>query len=108
MRMIVTGAALVLLAACGDGDAGGANEAAVSTGNEAVSEATANAANALADPARAGEVAECKQDVGNELPAGTDLDAFCDCAVTGMQGGTGERQAMEACAAQMGIQPEGN
>ena len=104
MRMILAGAALALLAACG-GDASetAADNATVAAGNAA----TANAAEALADPARAGEVAECKQDVATELPAGTDLDAFCDCAVTGMQGGTGERQAMEACAAQMGINTEG-
>ena len=107
MRMILAGAALALLAACGEGTSEKAADNAAAAGNAALSDASANAADALADPARAGEVAECKQDVATELPAGTDLDAFCDCAVTGMQGGTGERQAMEACAAQMGINTEG-
>ena len=46
------------------------------------------------------------QDVQNELPAGTDVNAFCNCAVDGMaQNGGRERPAMEQCATQMGIQP---
>jgi hypothetical protein len=55
---------------------------------------------------RAHDVQECANDVANELPAGTDVNAFCNCAVDGMaQNGGNERPAMEACATQMGIQP---
>jgi hypothetical protein len=54
------------------------------------------------------EVQECVQDVQSELPAGTDVNAFCNCAVDGMAANGGrERPAMEQCAAQMGIQPRG-
>ena len=51
-------------------------------------------------------VQECIQDVQTELPTGTDVNAFCECAVAGMaQNGGRERPAMEQCATQMGIQP---
>lgn len=116
MRAIVMGLSVLALAACGDAATTDHNAAtaanATETGANAMTPATENgsasAANALADPRRAGEIQECKDDVTNELPAGTDMDAFCGCAVDGMQGGRGERAAMEACAAQMGIPPQGN
>lgn len=104
MRMMLA-APLLLLAACG----GGASDTnAVGATNEASNAAdTANAA-APADPLaaarRADMIRECSDDVRTEVPEGTDLNAFCGCAVDRMDGETGEREAMEACAAQMGIE----
>lgn len=109
-------ASLCLLAGCNRG--GAANNSA----NAAVPAADA-AANAPVEsaappaqtpvPATGGgardpsSVQECVQDVQNELPPGTDVNAFCNCAVAGMaQNGGRERPAMEQCAAQMGIQPQ--
>ena len=56
----------------------------------------ANASNAQApaapaDPQRENEMRECADDVRTELPAGSDLNAFCGCAVDKMQ--TGLRRA---------------
>ena len=109
MRMIFCGLSLALLAACGDGASttGTGNDG---TANGAVAAPAANAAaptNSLADLRRADEVNECIQDVANELPSGTDVNAFCNCAVDNMSQGQGERPAMEACAARMGINTEG-
>jgi hypothetical protein len=108
MRTILAGLALAMLAACG-GAATNANDSAANSsapvGNATAPDKPANASAAV-DPARADEIGECTQDVANELPAGTDVNAFCNCAVDGMQGGRGERAAMEACAAQMGIESE--
>ena len=111
MRTLMIAVPLALLAAC---SGGGGNQAATSdnAANAAAPEAGANTAmsaeNTMAamDPARAGEIQECIDDIRTEVPANTDLDAFCGCAVERMQSrGEGERPAMEACAAQMGIQP---
>jgi hypothetical protein len=116
MRIIFVLAAttsLCLLAGC---NRGGAN-------NAAAANAPAPAANApmetAAPPAQTpapasdggardpSSIQECIQDVQTELPAGTDVNAFCECAVAGMaQNGGRERPAMEQCAAQMGIQPQ--
>lgn len=108
MRMIFCGLSLALLAACGGAaTTNAANDAAA---NVTASEPAANAAapsNSAADPRRAGEIGECVRDVANELPAGTDVDAFCGCAVDNMSQGQAERPAMEACAARMGISTEG-
>ncbi len=110
MRLIVASLPFVLLAACNGG--GADNKAADPAANAAAPEAAANgsmsAANTAAamEPARAGEINECIEDVRTEVPEGTDLNAFCGCAVDRMRGtGAGEREAMEACAAEMGIQP---
>lgn len=109
MRIILATLPLALLAACGGGASENkAGNAAAPAANAA--EPAANAAaptNALADPRRANEIQECVADVRSEVPEGTDVDAFCGCAVDRMQGGGGERDAMEACAAEMGIQPRG-
>ena len=108
MRMILAASSLALLAACGGG---ASNNAA---GNAAAPAGTANAAAPApsADPAlaarRADEIRECSDDVRSELPEGADLNAFCGCAVDRMtQSGAGERDAMEQCAAQLGITPRG-
>ncbi len=118
MRITLAALPLLLLAACGDRaseNASGnqaapepaANEAA--PGNEAATGNAAKPAGAAADPLadarRADMIRECSDDVRGEVPPGTDLDAFCGCAVDGMERGSGERDAMEACAAQMGISP---
>ena len=107
MRLLLIAIPFALLAACG-GDS--ADKAADNEANAAAEPAAnaATSANAMAamDPARAGEIQECTDDVSNELPAGTDVNAFCGCAVDRMRGmGEEERPAMEACAAQMGIRP---
>ena len=104
MRMILTAVPLALLAACGgNATTNAANAAAANTA------APAQAANAAApaDPRRANEIQECIADVRTEVPEGTDLNAFCGCAVDRMQTGARERDAMEQCAAEMGIQPRG-
>ncbi|HEV7661860.1 MAG TPA: hypothetical protein VGO55_18625 [Allosphingosinicella sp.] len=96
MRMILATASLALLTACGGGTS---NNAA---GNGA---ASAGAAAAPANPRREHDMRECANDVRGELPAGTDLNAFCGCAVDKMQTGLRERDAMEQCAAEQGITP---
>lgn len=112
MRTILAAVSLVLLAACSRGGAGNdaAGNAAANAAAPAANEAkpAATGAAATADPHRANEIAECVADVRTEVPEGTDLNAFCGCAVDRMQTGLGERPAMEQCAAQMGIQPRGH
>jgi hypothetical protein len=116
MRTILAVAAMPLLAlaACNGGTAGSnaadapaANASAAPAANDAKPAEAAPGNHAAADPGRAGEIAECVADVQTEVPPGTDLNAFCGCAVDKMQMGLGERDAMEQCAAQMGIQPRG-
>src|SRR5688572_10505020 len=97
-------ASFCLLAACG----GGASNNSAGNGAAPATNGASPAAvsTPTADPRRAGELQECASDVANELPAGTDINAFCGCAVDKMaQNGGRERPAMEECAAQMGIQP---
>ena len=106
MRMILVAVPLAFLAACGGTPENKAGNAV----NAAAPAPAANAsspANSLADAHRADEIRECSDDVRTEVPEGTDLNAFCGCAVDRMQTGRGERDAMEACAAEMGIQPRG-
>ncbi|HYI47938.1 MAG TPA: hypothetical protein VEX35_05675 [Allosphingosinicella sp.] len=105
MRMILATASLVLLAACGGGASNNAgNGAAPAEGANAAGPAPAASAN----PQREGELRECADDVRTELPPGTDINAFCNCAVDKMaQNGGRERPAMEECAAQMNIRPQG-
>jgi hypothetical protein len=100
MRMILATASLALLAACGG--AASNNSAGNSAGGANTS---APVAGAPANPQRENELRECADDVRTELPAGSDLNAFCGCAVDKMQTGLRERDAMEQCAAQMGIRP---
>ena len=110
MRMIpsLSGiASLALLAACGGGGANNAaGNAAAPAANMAAPAPAAGPATPAPSPAAAGEIQECVSDVANELPPGTDVNAFCGCAVEKMAANGGrERPAMEECAAQMGIQP---
>ena len=115
MRIIFLAAtaSLCLLAACNRG--GSANNAAANAPapatNAPVESAAPPAQTPLPGAGTGGardpsSVQECIGDVQNELPPGTDVNAFCECAVAGMaQNGGQERPAMEQCAAQMGIQP---
>jgi len=107
MRLVLATATFALLSACGDT---ANNTAASNLGTSANLSAPEPAnlttsANVLDDARRADMVRECSDDVRNELPQGADLNAFCNCTVDRMQGDSGEREAMEACATQMGIQP---
>ena len=109
-------ATVCLLAGC---NRGGANNSAAANAPAPATNAPApveSAAPPVQTPAPTSDggardpssIQECVQDVQNELPAGTDVNAFCQCAVDGMaQNGGRERPAMEQCAAQMGIQPRG-
>jgi hypothetical protein len=108
MRIILAAVPLALFAACNSGaannaaanDSGAANAAAPAP---AANEAKPAEAQAAADPRRAGEIAECVQDVQSEVEPGTDVQAFCGCAVDRIQGGRGEREAMDQCAAELGV-----
>ena len=112
MRIIFALAAttsLCLLAGCGGGGANNTAAAPAPAANApaesaAPAQTPAPAPTAARDP---GAHQECVQDVQTELPQGTDINAFCNCAVDGMAANGGrERPAMEQCAAQMGIQPQ--
>lgn len=111
MRYLIAFTPLALLAACGgdkatsDGAGGvAANVASAAPiapptampGPGAVSDAPAVLA------ARADMVAECLADAPPNLPAGTDPAALCGCAVDRVMAGSGRREAVEACAANMG------
>ncbi|MEA3044058.1 MAG: hypothetical protein QOJ53_2262 [Sphingomonadales bacterium] len=107
MRVILLAVPLAFLAACGGkATTNAANAAAVNAAAPAAGAAAP--ANALGDARRADEIRECSDDVRTELPEGTDLNAFCGCAVDRMQTGLPERRAMEQCAAEMHIQPRGH
>jgi hypothetical protein len=99
MRMILAAASFALLAACGGGTSNN------SAGNSA-SGANTSAPVAASNPQRENEMRECANDVRSELPAGTDLNAFCGCAVDKMQTGQREREAFEQCATEQGIRPQ--
>ena len=117
MRIIIglaATAALCLTAGCnrGAGSTSAAANAPAPAANGPAPVASAAPPAQTAAPASSGgardpsSVQECIQDVQTELPSGTDVNAFCECAVAGMaQNGGRERPAMEQCAAQMGIQP---
>ena len=117
MRIIfalVATASLCLTAGCNRGagnNAAAANAPAPAANAPAPVESAAPPAQTAAPASSGGardpsSVQECIQDVQTELPAGTDVNAFCECAVAGMaQNGGRERPAMEQCATQMGIQP---
>ena len=116
MRLILLAAtaSLCLTAGCnrGAGNNGAAANAPAPAANGPAPVESAAPPAQTAAPASSGgardptSVQECIQDVQTELPAGTDVNAFCECAVAGMaQNGGRERPAMEQCATQMGIQP---
>ena len=104
MRLILLAAtaSLCLLAGC---NRGGANNSA--TANAPAANMTAPAANAAAPAApaagRDNEIAECTADMSRNLPAGSDVAGFCNCAVDRVAAGTRQNEAMEQCAAQLHI-----
>jgi hypothetical protein len=110
MRIIFALAAttsLCLLAGCGGGGANNSANAPAPVANAPAASAAPAQSAAPAGARNAADVQECVQDVQSELPQGTDINAFCNCAVDGMAANGGrERPAMEQCAAQMGIQPQ--
>lgn len=113
MRLMLIAVPMALLAACSGGgsdnvaaDNAAVDNAANAAAPEAAADASSNAASALDYPTRAADIQECIEDVRSELPEGADLNGFCGCAADRMHStGGGERESMEACAAQMGIQP---
>ncbi|MEA3014680.1 MAG: hypothetical protein QOD42_3225 [Sphingomonadales bacterium] len=106
MRMILATASLALLAACGGGASNNSAGNSAANGAAPAAEGANTAAPvAAASPARENEIRECINDIRTELPAGSDLNAFCGCAVDKMTTGLRERPAMEQCAAEMGIRP---
>ena len=78
-----------------------ANAAAPAPSAPAETPAPANAASA---DRRANEIGECVSGAPEHLPAGTDANAFCSCAVDKMMGsGTSQTDAVNQCAAEMHI-----
>ena len=103
--MLVTTASLCLLAACNGGAAhNSANAPAPAPAPAANTAAPAQApAPAGAASGSANEIAECVAGADENLPAGTDANAFCTCAVGKIGTGTSQRDAINQCAAEMNI-----
>ena len=102
MRLILLAAtaSLCLLAGCNRG--GGNNAAAANASAANAAAPAANAATPAAPAAnRDNEIAECTADMSRNLPAGSDVAGFCNCAVDRVAGGTRQNEAMEHCAAQL-------
>ena len=106
MRMIVTGLAAALLAGCGSGlvqlDEG--NHSGPAAGGTGAPNTPNNPG-----PIRPGRntreatVAACVEDLGRNLPRGTDLQALCGCAVDRMIAGTPQMEAVRQCAAEQRV-----
>ena len=109
MRIILLAAtaSLCLLAGCNRGDgnnAATANAPAANAPAPAASAAPAGTpAPAAADSRSARDIADCVSGAPENLPAGTDANAFCTCAVGKMGGGTAQNDAIRQCAAEMNI-----
>jgi hypothetical protein len=108
-------ASLCLLAGC---NKGAANNSAANAATPAANAAApaAETAAPVETPAPAptasaaggsSEVAECVAGAGGHLPAGTDANAFCTCAVNKASSGTPQNEATQQCAAEMHIQLTG-
>lgn len=102
-------ASLCLLAGCNKGAANNsanapapaANVAAPAPATPAETPAPANAAGA---DRRASEISECVSGAPGHLPAGTDANAFCTCAVDKMMtNSTPQSEAINQCATEMHI-----
>ena len=104
--LLAATASLCLLAGC---NRGGANNAAAANA-PAPSAPAPNAAApaetpapAAADSRSARDIADCVSGAPENLPAGTDANAFCTCAVGKMGTGTAQNDAIRQCAAEMNI-----
>lgn len=106
-------ASLCLLAGCNKGAANESANAAAPAANAAEPAVVENAParekaapmNSLAAAARRSHgISECVQGAPGHLPAGTDANAFCACAVDKMiANDTPQRDAVMQCAAEMHI-----
>ena len=106
-------ASLCLLAGCNRGAANNVANAAPAENTPAPAAPVENAAPPAETPApangatadrRASEIGECVSSSPGHLPAGTDANAFCTCAVDKMlTNGTRQRDAINQCATEMNI-----
>ena len=102
-------ASLFLHAGCNKGAANNSANAPAPAANVAEPVAppaeTPAPANAAAGPdRRASEIAQCVSGAPGHLPAGTDANAFCSCAVDKMlTSNTPQREAVSQCATEMHI-----
>ena len=103
-------ASLCLLAGCNKGAANNSANApapapAAPVENVAPPAETPAPANAVAGAdRRASEIAQCVSGAPGHLPAGTDANAFCSCAVDKMlTNNTPQRDAVNQCATEMHI-----
>ena len=102
-------ASLCLLAGCNKGAANNSANAPAPAANAAAPaapvETPAPAANASAGAdRRTNEIGECVAGAPGHLPAGTDANAFCSCAVDKMlTSNTPQNEAVNQCAAELHI-----
>ena len=102
-------ASLCLLAGCNKGAANNSANAPAPAANAAApatppAETPAPANAAAGTDRRANEIAECVRGAPGHLPAGTDANAFCGCAVDKMlTNNTPQRDAVAQCATEMNI-----
>jgi len=106
-------ASLCLLAGCNKGAANNSANAPAPAANVAESVTppaeTAAPGNATAGAdRRTSEIGECVSGAPGHLPAGTDANAFCSCAVDKMlNSNTPQRDAVNQCATEMHITVSG-
>ena len=105
-------ASLCLLAGCNKGAANNSANAPAPAANAAApveaatppAETPAPANAAAGADRRASEISECVSGAPGHLPAGTDANAFCSCAVDKMlTSNTPQRDAVNQCATEMHI-----
>ena len=103
-------ASVCLLAGCNKGAANNSANAPAPAANAAApaappAETPAPPANASAGAdRRTSEISECVAGAPGHLPAGTDANAFCSCAVDKMlTNNTPQNEAVNQCAAEMHI-----
>lgn len=113
MRMILTGLAAAMLAGCGglvqveEGGGNGAGPGASGPGAPGAQGGPSGPAPAT--PIRPGRntrestIAACVQDLSQSLPQGTNVQALCECSVDRMIAGTGQMEAVRACAAEQRV-----
>ena len=103
-------ASLCLLAGCNKGAANNSANAPAPAANAAEPAAppaqtpAANGTAAAGGDRRTSEISECVSGAPGHLPAGTDANAFCSCAVDKMlTNNTPQRDAVNQCATEMHI-----